>query len=73
MDETYKRHFIRYESRGSPDGWRPVIQVSWTENTTTKMMLWMSKTCFQMKNEAEKEAHFLAKKWIDDGKPNLCA
>lgn len=71
MDESYKGHLIRYESRGSPDGWRPVMQVSWRENDTAKMVIWIDKTCFQIKNEAEKEARFLARRWIDDGKPNL--
>ena len=71
MEETYKEHLIRSDARVSLEGWRAAIRVSWNENAMKKMKLWTGQISFQTKKEAEREAHLLAKKWIDEDKPNL--
>jgi hypothetical protein len=72
MDENYRGHLIRYEAKPSADGWRPVIQVCWNENGATKMRLWIDfRHTFTSKREATEEGRVLAKRWVDEGKPNL--
>jgi hypothetical protein len=70
MEDHYKRHFIRTDSRGNTDGWRPIIQVSWTENDAAKMRIWVDfEHSFGTRTEAEIEGHRVAIRWIEDGKP----
>jgi hypothetical protein len=72
MDELYQQHHIRCDARGSPDGWRAVIQVSWSENGATRLRLWVENSRkFATISEAETQGRVLAKKWIDEGKPRL--
>jgi hypothetical protein len=72
MDEVYKQHFIRTDARGSADGWRSIVQVSWKEHGVTKVRLWMNLGHgFTSRAQAEREARSIAKKWIDGGKPEI--
>ena len=76
MEETYKAHLIRSGAGRVPDSneWKPVVQVNWNEGNKERVKLWMEwhfKRSFRTEKAAEIEGHLFAKKWIDDGKPNL--
>ena len=69
MDEVYKQHFIRTDAKGTDDGWRSIVQVSWQEDGVTKVRVWTNNgRCFKLRAEAESEARSVARKWIDGGK-----
>jgi hypothetical protein len=76
MEETYKAHVIRSGARPVPNSskWKPVAQVCWREGQNERKKTWMGwhfKRSFSTERTAEIAAHLFAKKWIDDGKPNL--
>ena len=76
MEETYKKHIIRSGAAPVPDckEWKPIAQINWNEGGKGRVKLWMEwhfKLTFPTEKEAEMEGHLFAKKWIDDGKPNL--
>ena len=72
MDEVYKEHSIRTDAKGTVDGWRSIVQVAWSENGVTKVRLWLAfGHGFTSRAQAEREARYVAKKWIDEGKPEI--
>jgi hypothetical protein len=72
MDEVYRDHFIRTDARGTLDGWWSVVQVSWKEGGVTKVRLWPAfGHGFTSRAQAETEGRTVAKKWIDEGKPEV--
>ena len=76
MEEIYNEHYIYSDGRLIPgrSKWAPTVNVYWMEDGRPRSKRWgvsHFKGSFPTKEEAEKEAHLFAKKWIDDGKPNL--
>jgi hypothetical protein len=76
MDENYKEHLIQSGGEGIPGSneWRPSVRVIWHEEGRERIK-YFPPGSFQRKFETEKEAesyaHQMAKKWIDDGKPDI--
>jgi hypothetical protein len=77
MEETYKGHFILSDGRLLPGSseWKPTANVYWMdgsgEHRTKRWGVSYFKGSFPTKEEAEKKAHLLVKKWIDGDKPNF--
>ena len=73
MEETYKTHKILASSWQLADSrhWEPRVHVSWSESGERKEKpLVFTRPC-SSEEQAEREGLELAKKWIDDGKPEL--
>ena len=73
MEETYKGHKITASTwQLSHSGeWEPRVFVTWTEGSQEKKAPLVFTRPFSSQTEAEKEGIRMAKKWIDDGKPEL--
>ena len=78
MEETYKGHLIRVDALPMPDAilCKPAVQISWREDGKPHMKTWKESDVKPMyvsmsKVEAEMAGRFFARKWIDNGKPNL--
>ena len=74
MEETYKKHVIRCGAAAVPHRvqWKPIAQANWYEGGRERIRVWMEwqfRRSFATAKEAEMEAEFFAKKWID-GKTN---
>jgi hypothetical protein len=70
MDAEYKGHRITASAWHNPDGWKPRLRVVWGDSNIT-----IRSPLFKERYSTEKEAQLaglsFAKKWIDDGKPDL--
>jgi hypothetical protein len=68
---NYKGHHIEVSLQAvdDPKGWSPDIFVSYSEHG--KSVLKTLRMAFATPNDAEKAGVEFAKKWIDDGKPEL--
>ena len=74
MEEIYKAHFIRRGARRvthSTTEWQPTLQIRWCEGGNELTKIFHLKRSFAAKTTAETASLLFAKKWIDDGKPNL--
>ena len=73
MEETYKNHKIIASSWQLADTgqWEPRVHVRWSESDKMNEKPLVFTRCFLSEREAELEGLKLAKKWIDDGKPEL--
>ena len=74
MDANYKGHHIQTCSvlDRNTKRWSPAVIISWHENATTQYrQLQGPVDQYDSKEEADNFAGELAKKWIDDGKPDL--
>ena len=76
MEETYKEHYIHSDAQELSVGkvWKPTVNVFWMEGSDRRSKsFWQGhfNRSFPTKQAAEMEGHLFAKKWIDDGKPNL--
>jgi hypothetical protein len=70
---NYKDHHIEVSVRAvvDPDGWRPDIFVSHSEHGKSVLKCPRMDQTFATPDEAEQAGVEYAKKWIDDGKPDL--
>ena len=70
---NYKNHRIEVSVRAvdDPRGWRPDISVSYSEHGKSVLTSPRMDQTFATPSEAEKGGVEYAKKWIDDGKPDL--
>jgi len=81
MDEYYKAHFIRSIAMLTPDTklWNPQVKIAASNEdrgvkipiTGPKVATISAFPSFPTQEEAEKHALEFAKKWIDNGKPDL--
>jgi hypothetical protein len=73
MEETYKGHRILASTWQLSDSgqWEPRVFVTWNERNQEKRAPLVFTRPFSTEREAEFEGIKLAKKWIDDGKPEL--
>jgi hypothetical protein len=73
MEETYKGHTILASTWQLSDSgqWEPRVFVTWNEGSQEKRTPLVFTRAFSTEREAELEGLKLAKKWIDDGKPEL--
>jgi hypothetical protein len=73
MEETYKSHRILASTWQLSDSgqWEPRVFVTWKEDNQEKRAPLVFTRPFANQREAESEGIKLAKKWIDDGKPEL--
>lgn len=76
MEEIYKDHAIFSGARAVPhtSEWKPIARVYWSEHGEERIKSWDEshfRLTFETHEQAEMEAHLFARKWIDDGKPNL--
>jgi hypothetical protein len=74
MTGTYKLHVITSTAQLNPETNRSKPKVSIlcpSERGTQLMKRILFKKSFDTPEEAEREGVAFAKKWIDDGKPNL--
>jgi hypothetical protein len=71
MEETYKAHKITASTWQLSDSghWEPRVFVSWSEGQNGKEKPLVFTRAFSSQQEAELEGLKMAKKWIDDGKP----
>lgn len=69
----YKTHHIEVSVRccSDPSGWMPDVFVTCRENGKYVLKSLPMDQSFAVPNEAEKAGIEYAKKWIDDGKPEL--
>jgi len=73
MNETHKGHGIIVTATrlaGAPQ-WKPSITVIWSEDGKGSVSKLTLDRAFRLRREAETEGVKFAKKWIDDGKPDL--
>ncbi len=74
MEEHYKGHLIIDRSTLNPDTqrWTPNVGIIWDEGGSTRFVtLDRPVDHSASKEEAERDAIQLGRKWIDDGKPDL--
>ena len=72
MNDTHKGHkIIVSTSRLAAMRWEPRLTVIWSEDGEGKLSKLNIKRAFRVRREAEMEGLIFAKKWIDDGKPDL--
>jgi len=72
MNETHKGHkIIVSTSRLTATRWEPRLTVIWSEDGEGRLSKLMVNRAFRVRREAEIEGLIFAKKWIDDGKPDL--
>ena len=73
MEETYNHHKIvasTWQLSGSGH-WEPRVTVTWNEGQQQRSKRLVFTRAFSTEREAELEGLELARKWIDEGKPNL--
>jgi hypothetical protein len=72
MNETHKGHRILVSSsRRAPRQWKLCLTIIWSEDGKgISSKLTVNRTC-RLREEAEMDGLLFAKKWIDDGKPDL--
>ncbi len=73
MEELYKGHKIVASTWQLSDSghWEPRVFVIWTEDQQQKTAPVVFTRSFSNQSQAELEGIQCAKKWIDDGKPDL--
>ena len=73
MEETYKGHNIVASAWQLSEAgkWEPRVFITWNEGSQEKKAPLVFTRPFTDELEAEKEGIRMAKKWIDDGKPEL--
>jgi hypothetical protein len=73
MEETYKHHKIVASTWQLSDSghWEPRVTVTWDEGQQPRSKPLVFTRAFSTEREAELEGLELARKWIDEGKPNL--
>ena len=72
MDADYKGHHIEAYAWLAPDGrWVCRLIISWSEVGQVLFKCPYIARTFATKEETEREGFLFAKKWIDDGKPDL--
>jgi hypothetical protein len=73
MEETYKGHTIVASTWQLADSghWEPRVLVTWNEQQEERTKSLVFTRPFSAQREAEREGLQFAKKWIDDGKPEL--
>jgi hypothetical protein len=72
MNETHKGHkIIVTTSRLAATRWEPRLTVIWSEDGHGRLNKLNVNRAFRLRREAETEGFIFAKKWIDDGKPDL--
>ena len=74
MDDYFKGHEIRADATLNPDTnrWTSRATVSWDEGETHRIVPLNGPVDYsQSKEDAERYAIALGRKWIDDGKPDL--
>jgi hypothetical protein len=71
MEETYKGHTINASSwqLGDSRHWEPRVFVSWNESGDAKKQPLVFTRLCSSEREAEIEGLKMARKWIDEGKP----
>ena len=72
MNATHKGHRILVSSsRRAPRQWKLCLTIIWSEDGKgISSKLTVNRTC-RLREEAEMNGLRFAKKWIDDGKPDL--
>lgn len=73
MEENYKGHKITASPWHITDTrqWQPELAVVWREGSNEAIKYLVITKYFATRIEAEREGLEIAKKWIDDGKPDL--
>lgn len=72
MNESHKGHrIIISAARLTVTRWEPRITVIWSEDGQGRLRKLTVDRAFRVRREAELEGLLFAKKWIDDGKPDL--
>jgi len=73
MNGTHKGHNIIVSAarRAATHQWEPRLTVIWSEEGQGKLNKLIVDRAFRARQEAEEEGLRFAKKWIDDGKPDL--
>ena len=73
MQKTYKGHTIKASTwQLSESGvWEPRVFVTWKQGDEEKQAPLVFTRQFSSEAEAEQEGILMAKKWIDDGKPEV--
>ena len=75
MEEIYKGHKITASAWQLTDmltqKWQPKVTIMWSEGVRKLIKYPPITKYFSTQVEAEREALAFAKKWIDDGKPDL--
>jgi hypothetical protein len=72
MNDTHKGHkIIVSTSRLAATRWEPRLTIMWSEDGHGRLSKLTVNRAFRVRREAEMEGLTFAKKWIDDGKPDL--
>ena len=73
MNGTHKGHniIVSVARRPATRQWEPRLTVIWSEEGKGKLNKLTVDRAFRARQEAEVEGLRFAKKWIDDGKPDL--
>jgi len=73
MNETHKGHKIIVSASrlATTRQWEPRLTVIWSEDGNGRLSKLTVNRAFRVRREAEMEGLIFAKKWIDDGKPDL--
>jgi len=73
MNETHKGHniIVSVARRPTTRQWEPRLTVIWSEEGQGKLNKLTVDRAFRARQEAEDEGLRFAKKWIDEGKPDL--
>ena len=72
MNDTHKGHkIIVSTSRLAATRWERRLTVIWSEDGQGRLSKLIVNSAFRVRREAEIEGLTFAKKWIDDGKPDL--
>jgi hypothetical protein len=72
MDVDYKGHHIVALAWHNPDGWKPHLDIAWSESDKTPITHrpFTIKKRYATEKEAQEAGLAYAKKWIDEGKPD---
>ena len=73
MNQSHKGHNILISAKrvGGTRQWTPHVKVIWSEDGQGKITTLNLNSAFRSGKEAEKGGIIFAKKWIDEGKPEL--
>jgi hypothetical protein len=73
MNETHKGHkiIVSASRQAATRQWEPRLTVIWSEDGNGRLSKLTVNRAFRVRREAEMEGLIFAKKWIDDGKPDL--
>jgi len=73
MNESHKGHKIIVSSSrlAATRQWKGCLTVIWSEDGNGMLRKLTANGAFRVRRDAEIEALTFAKKWIDDGKPDL--